>query len=570
MLRLSFTTVALVLILTLSPPVALAAGGQALYLVKVVISSDSDWTSINLLSDERIVNARYTVVRGNVSALDIAWTPRWFGVSRCCYPEHVIDATVEFHLLIADLGESRNVIMQIQKGNVGSTDVKIYNRYGELVKHITHSGVVPESGGRNPLNFTLPADSIVVGEVYRLGESSYNRLVWAAYYPWYVKESWRDKKMADRPLIGEYSSDSEEVIRLHVRMAKALGIDGFAVSWWGPDTNTDKNLKKILEIAKDEGLYVTAYLESLGGEGEARPLTELENMFRYLITTYGNHPAYYKLYGKPVIFVWAAWSHTPEEWGSIFESLREKGLEALYIATASNTQYLDYFDGLQNYATGNLTELRKLYEKIGPAVKTYHILYGGSERLWVPAISPGYDERLLPGRRGLFYEREEGIYYLESYGSALASYPDWIWITSFNEWWENTHIEPSEKYGYRYLFLTERITADFKNKPSNPDKIVRIILEIENTVTTVTKPTTVTETSTVTRYLEGGAKTIYKTVASTSTVTETETSVVVSTFTVERGILRTDLMLFAVLPLALVAAAALMYAVRVRRRTVMW
>ncbi|MEM0506311.1 MAG: hypothetical protein QXW58_03515 [Thermosphaera sp.] len=69
-------------------------------------------------------------------------------------------------------------------------------------------------------------------------------------------------------------------------------------------------------------------------------------------------------------------------------------------------------------------------------MKTYHVLHGGNERLWVPAISPGYDERLLPSRRGLHFDRDDGGHYLTTYEHAVASYPDWIWVTSFIEWWE--------------------------------------------------------------------------------------------------------------------------------------
>jgi len=45
---------------------------------------------------------------------------------------------------------------------------------------------------------------------------------------------------------------------------------------------------------------------------------------------------------------------------------------------------------------------------------------------------------------------------------ARESHPDWILITSFNEWWENTHIEPSETYGHQYLDFTAQYSAEFK------------------------------------------------------------------------------------------------------------
>ncbi len=176
------------------------------------------------------MNVRHRLIEGD-APVDVAWEGKWFGVSRCCYPEKVINATVEFQLLITNLNPDGVIRMQMQKGDVGTTIIAIYDREGRTIKQITHSGIVPGSGGRNQLNFTIDSASVASsGMVTMLGKSGYDKMVWAAYYPWYFKESWRDAKMADRPLIGEYASDDENVIRLHIRMAKAAGIDGFAVS----------------------------------------------------------------------------------------------------------------------------------------------------------------------------------------------------------------------------------------------------------------------------------------------------------------------------------------------------
>ncbi|MEM2291881.1 MAG: hypothetical protein QW689_07820 [Nitrososphaerota archaeon] len=57
------------------------------------------------------------------------------------------------------------------------------------------------------------------------------------------------------------------------------------------------------------------------------------------------HPSYYKIDGKALVFVWAAWSHEVDEWRSVFENLRRKGVDVFYVATASNIKYLEVFDG---------------------------------------------------------------------------------------------------------------------------------------------------------------------------------------------------------------------------------
>jgi hypothetical protein len=46
-----------------------------------------------------------------------------------------------------------------------------------------------------------------------------------------------------------------------------------------------------------------------------------------------------------------------------------------------------------------------------------------------------------------------------SWNAALASHPDWITITTFNEWFEGAMIEPSVHYGDLYLNITRGYTG---------------------------------------------------------------------------------------------------------------
>ena len=79
---------------------------------------------------------------------------------------------------------------------------------------------------------------------------------------------------------------------------------------------------------------------------------------------------------------------------------------------------------------------------------------------------PGYDDTHIAGRPGTFVvERGFGGYYWTTFTGAIASRPDWIVITSFNEWLEGTQIEPSESYGDQFLNLTRAFVDRFKDAP---------------------------------------------------------------------------------------------------------
>jgi hypothetical protein len=60
--------------------------------------------------------------------------------------------------------------------------------------------------------------------------------VLAYYYQWFNPSSWNRVKI-DYPSLGRYSSDDENVMRRHIELARAAGIEGFIVSWKSSRTN---------------------------------------------------------------------------------------------------------------------------------------------------------------------------------------------------------------------------------------------------------------------------------------------------------------------------------------------
>jgi len=64
--------------------------------------------------------------------------------------------------------------------------------------------------------------------------------------------------------------------------------------------------------------------------------------------------------------------------------------------------------------------------------------------IYIPSVGPGYiDTRIRPWNEKNTKNRDSGKYYEMMYENAVNSNPDFISITSFNEWHEGTQIEPS-------------------------------------------------------------------------------------------------------------------------------
>ena len=69
--------------------------------------------------------------------------------------------------------------------------------------------------------------------------------------------------------------------------------------------------------------------------------------------------------------------------------------------------------------------------------------------LWIAPAAPGFDARLVGGTSVV--ERRSGTTFRTRLDSAARSSPDALGVISWNEFSENTHIEPSQLYGLRYL-----------------------------------------------------------------------------------------------------------------------
>jgi hypothetical protein len=76
--------------------------------------------------------------------------------------------------------------------------------------------------------------------------------------------------------------------------------------------------------------------------------------------------------------------------------------------------------------------------------------------LWIAPAAPGFDARLVGGTSVV--PRRDGTTLRTQLDAATASAPDAVGLISWNEFSENTHIEPSRAHGSRYL----EVVADIR------------------------------------------------------------------------------------------------------------
>jgi hypothetical protein len=265
----------------------------------------------------------------------------------------------------------------------------------------------------------------------------------ALYYPWYSLSTWvNNAQLRDTPLT-PYASNDPAAIDRQIGQAQSAGINAFTVSWIGPNSSSDNNLKLMLTEAAKKGFYIGFFLETTGGNLAANTQTAID-WLTYISSQYSSDPAVLKISGKPVVIPYVTSTIPVATWATIRAGVRAKGQDVWLVQDTQDMTYLDTFDGVMYSGTiGGLGEKVRYYSVLAdhPAPK-----------LWIGSAMPGFDERLLPCRTNPRYiDRQNGAYFRGQLDAAFANSPQWVLMYTWNEWFENTYVEPSVNYGSQYL-----------------------------------------------------------------------------------------------------------------------
>jgi glycoprotein endo-alpha-1,2-mannosidase len=307
-------------------------------------------------------------------------------------------------------------------------------------------------------------------------------MVGVYYYPWHGDdfhngEGYLRKNVVPRqyPSLGEYDDSDPAVIAEHMKMFRRANIGLLVTSWWGPDKLEDSITKDvILEHEHLGNLKVALHYETSGRLGpESDDYAQARDDIDYMCEHYFNHPNYYKIDGRPVLVVYI--SRFLEEVGTLEQALLTMRSEA---AKCGHNLYLIgdevfksapdptvphfpfwYFDAVTNYDIYGSAGRPEGY-----AGKLAVDLYYQDQAQWkkqaaadncryIPAVSPGYNDRGVrlendhPAlSRRLTADAEEGslFHYQLKHAKDLTD-PELgrlILVNSFNEWHEDTQIEP--------------------------------------------------------------------------------------------------------------------------------
>ncbi len=307
----------------------------------------------------------------------------------------------------------------------------------------------------------------------------------AYYYIWYDTTSWNRAK-SDYPVLGRYSSDDVNVMRQHVLWAKQAGINGFIVSW----KNTlvlDQRLEQLVKIADEEHFKLAIMYQGLDFNREPLPADRVAADLEYFIENYAGDPAF-DILGGPM-FIWSGtWMYSTTDIKNVAQTRKRAACGTgtdftrpcvTLLATERNVDGVRRLAGLVDgdayYWSSVNPDTYKGYSekllKMRDAVK----VTGG---LWIAPAAPGFDARLIGGTTVV--DRKGGETLRRELDAASGSSPDAIGLISWNEFSENSAVEPSVNYGNTALSVLADVTngrppqiTEFDSSQPDPGMVSR-------------------------------------------------------------------------------------------------
>ena len=240
-------------------------------------------------------------------------------------------------------------------------------------------------------------------------------------------------------------------MRQHIWWARAAGINGFIISWKSTD-KLNSRLDQLVKVAEQENFKLAIIYQGLDFERRPLPSKQISADLDYFIDHYANHPAF-DIYEKPLLIWSGTWEFSREEVSSVTEGHRD---HLLILASEKNVKgyqrIADQVDGDAYYwSSVNPETFPKYAEKLASMGQAVHSNGG----LWIAPAAPGFDARFIGGTT--IVERKNGETLRKEMNTALLSSPDAIGLISWNEFSENSHIEPSLNYGNHYLEVLTHI-----------------------------------------------------------------------------------------------------------------
>jgi hypothetical protein len=273
---------------------------------------------------------------------------------------------------------------------------------------------------------------------------------------------------AQQPKLGFYNNKDPNVIETHIQQSLRGNIDFWACSWWGPGGFEDEVLRNvILPHPSASKLHYAIMYESTGrlGAADNPNYGNLLKDFEYFKEHYFNHPCYLKINDRPVVFIYLTRVYFRNRGQQALAALRAAFPEVYLVGDdifgpdyrTSDAAQWDAVTAYDVYGQTLAMEgsrrkaLLRLKTILADAADSAHQAGVGL----IPFASPGFNDRGVRSGHAAapryfldVPDSKEGDVFRIMLRSIVVPAVDpladnILMVTSFNEWHEDTQIEPT-------------------------------------------------------------------------------------------------------------------------------
>jgi len=294
------------------------------------------------------------------------------------------------------------------------------------------------------------------------------------YYPWYGDNFHGGRYMRNQlvppqyPTLGEYDDRDEAVIAQHLVWSRQAHIGLWVASWWGPNRREDRTLLNHILPHGDLGdMQIALFYETSGRTRNFEDFSDVRADIAYMAEHYFDHANYQRIDGRPVLFVYLtrvlSRKGTLGDMVAIMRAAAKEAGHDIYIVgdevfgqPPASSEAMVLLDAVTNY---------DVYGSVGAkgyagqaAVDRYYAAQGRWRDLahaqgaaFIPAITPGFNDKgVRDGHAAVSRKLDEGAEFGSLFSAMLEQAVDYtddstgkmLLITSWNEWHEDTQIEP--------------------------------------------------------------------------------------------------------------------------------
>jgi hypothetical protein len=297
----------------------------------------------------------------------------------------------------------------------------------------------------------------------------YEKMAWAHIVSWGINpENFDESYILDRSILGDWVNSDRagwyrENRRKQVRAAIDAGLDGFNIDFVNtPDAKLEyaDAIREYLAAAEGLPFYMAPCLDGPIGPyaGEA---------LRRYMERYGDHPNTYRVNGRPVIFIYSGISD--EDLAAMIREADSGQWKGFWLmqprphihSREQISTTLKLVDGMYDFGmTGmqykTLLDWGAMYRELSDAE--------GKRKLVCASACIGYAGSINPFYRPYLNTRT----LRETFQAAVETDADWISVSTWNDYWEHTQIEPSFWNRDGWGRITRELIREWKGQPVPP------------------------------------------------------------------------------------------------------